>query len=137
MILRAPSDDQFVAASFCLAVLAFVLLLFIPVVQEENGRGSVLNNTSSETVTPSDKTLVDQLGYRIAVILAIPAFIAAIPLFLRRTRARKLSQGLAAGLLVIGVMLGAASVGMFYIPSALAMVAAAARRSSLDCSSGP
>lgn len=125
--MRTPSDDKFVVASFGLAVLAFVLLLFVPVVQEESGHGSVVNNVSSETVTKSNKTLVDQLGKGIAVALAIPVLISAVPLFLQRTPARKLSQRLAAGLLVIGVMLGAASVGMFYIPSALAMVVAAAR----------
>jgi hypothetical protein len=60
-------------------------------------------------------------------LLFVPAAVAALPLAVPAGRGRRVARIAAAILLVVWCLLALASVGLFYIPAALAMVAAAIR----------
>ena len=68
---------------------------------------------------------MDINGPRIALVLMVPVLLAAMPL-LTRNRAPRRSAGTAAGLMFAFCLLGAASVGILYLPSAIALALAAA-----------
>jgi hypothetical protein len=60
-------------------------------------------------------------------LLFVPAAVAALPLAVPAGRTRRIARIVAAALLVIWCLLALASVGLFYIPAALAMLIAAIR----------
>ena len=60
-------------------------------------------------------------------MLALPAVVAALALALNGTRLRTPARVVAAALLLIGSLLAGFSIGLYYLPSALAMVVAAIR----------
>lgn len=118
-----------VLISLVLALLASVLFLLAPVVKEEtvitgpaDPRGS-----SEAVVTRRNLTLVESEGPSAAVVLALPVALAAAPLLLRASPLARGSRFAAAVALVGWSVLGAASVGLFYLPSAVVMVYAALR----------
>jgi len=105
-----------------LAGIAAVVLLVFPTGRYESGSagpGGVSVQTTGST------TLVQSDGWGVLVPLSIPVVIAGVPLALSRTRWRRGALVAASVLLVIFVVLGAASVGLFYLPAAVATVAAA------------
>ena len=61
-------------------------------------------------------------------LFAFPVALAAFPLALNATRLRTPARSLAAALLTGGSLLAGFSIGLFYLPSALAMTVAAIRR---------
>ncbi|HEX5830360.1 MAG TPA: hypothetical protein VFY16_05215 [Gemmatimonadaceae bacterium] len=64
-------------------------------------------------------------GPGVVLVLAVPVLLAVAPL-LGRHRARRVSAGIAASLTLAFCLVAAASVGMLYLPSALALAVAAA-----------
>ena len=68
---------------------------------------------------------VDVNGPRIALVLIIPVLLAALPLLTRNLAPRR-SAGIAAGLMLVLCLLGAASIGILYLPSVIALAVAAA-----------
>lgn len=60
-------------------------------------------------------------------MLAVPLAVAAFPLALNGSRLRTPARAIAAALLIIGSLLAGFSIGLYYLPSALAMTVAAAR----------
>ena len=58
-------------------------------------------------------------------LLAVPVVLAALPLALNATRLRTPARAVAAALLLIGSLLTGFSIGLYYLPSALAMSFAA------------
>ncbi|HEU4642597.1 MAG TPA: hypothetical protein VFS44_09090 [Gemmatimonadaceae bacterium] len=70
-------------------------------------------------------TLLAVNGPRALIALLLPVLLTALPLLARRPATRRRLAGAAAVLLGVFVLLGAASVGLFYLPAALALVLAA------------
>jgi hypothetical protein len=105
-----------------LAVLTVVALLVVPTGREE----SVGSSSSGETTRSSrSTTLVQSDGWDALVPLAIPVVLAGVPPAFRRSRWRGVALAAASVLLLAFVVLSAASIGLFYLPVAGAMVAAA------------
>jgi hypothetical protein len=74
--------------------------------------------------TGAGETLLGIAGYWLVVVLTVPVIIATAPLLWRRRGARLT----AALLLLLFSLVGSFSVGLFYLPSCVAMFAAAALR---------
>jgi len=100
-----------------LAVLAFVVVLFAPLSTVD-----VIAQSGNRTERVS---LVDEEGWGIAGVVALPVGFAVLGAVGARTRARRWTTGVSAVLLVLWVLAGLASVGLFWIPSAAAMVTTA------------
>jgi hypothetical protein len=105
-----------------LAVVTAVALLVVPTGREE----SVLIGSSGEMTRSSrSTTLVQSDGWGALIPLAIPVVLAGVPPAFRRSRWRGVVLAAASVLLLAFVVLSAASIGLFYLPVAGAMVAAA------------
>lgn len=123
-----------VVASTGLAVFAAAWLLLAPQGEsrtEHRIRVSRLDALPSQApprkVAPGETTLFGQYGGRLAFILLVPVALSALPLFLLRVgaqRARPIRSAAAIGLIAF-VLLALPSVGLFFLPSAAAMIAAA------------
>jgi hypothetical protein len=125
------------ALSLFLALLVSVLLLVVPTGTTTSTFCSVrpttaLSGGASGSPTCASRvthpSLVDDQGWGVAVPLSIPVVVAFVPWALARTRAWRPAVIAAAALMMTFAILGAASVGIFYLPSAVAMVVAASRR---------
>jgi hypothetical protein len=113
-----------VLISFLLAVLASVSGLVAPAYTGMTAREVPVNRESSspsQTETPvhpvQHATLAEVNGPRSYFLFVIPVAFAALPLLFRSRAIRMLSAVLITGWVVIG----AASIGLFYIPSAVMM----------------
>jgi hypothetical protein len=105
-----------------LAVVTAVALLMVPTGREES-----ISVGSSGEMTRSSRstTLVQSDGWSALVPLAIPVVLAGVPPAFRRSRWRGVALAAASVLLLAFVVLSAASIGLFDLPVAGAMVAAA------------
>ena len=116
-----------VLISFLLAVLASVSSLVAPAYTGLTVREIPVNGESSsppqtETpVHPVHATLAEVNGPGTYFLLTIPVAVAGLPLLVRSRAVRILSAVLITGWVVIG----AASIGLFYVPSAVMMVCSA------------
>jgi hypothetical protein len=105
-----------------LAVVAATALLVVPTGREE----TVSTSPSGDQVRRSrSTTLVQSDGWKVLVPLAVPVALAGAPLVFRRTRWSRAAMVIASGLLLGMVVLGAASIGLFFLPAAATMVVAA------------
>lgn len=104
--------------SFLLAVLASVLSLTLPMYSRQT---SLQRSGATGTVEVQRETLSNVNGATIRYVLAVPAILAGVPILLRFRAVRIISAVLLTGWMVIG----AASIGLFYLPSAVAMILAA------------
>jgi hypothetical protein len=110
-----------VTVSFLLAVLASVLGLALPLYREQTRlqRPGEPNSPQIQHVT-----LTSVNGPLIYYILAMPVFFAGVPISLRFRAVRIISAVLLTGC----VFIGAASIGFFYLPSAITMILAASEK---------
>ncbi len=119
------------AASLALATAALVFFLAVPAYSGE--RSELRNSSPGSERTPGSnagtnlrrfalpsRTMLEVNGPRALIPLMIPIVLAAAPLLARYHGVRIA----AAALLLIFCFIGAASVGLFYLPAALAMIAA-------------
>jgi len=113
-----------VLIAFSLAVLASLLGLVAPA-QTGTARWEIpvsreaSSPPQNETpAQPSSHALAEGNGTGIYFLLALPAAIAGLPLLFRFRAVRILSAVLITGWVVVG----AASLGLFYIPSAVMMI---------------
>ncbi len=127
--LRLPRGTLLVALSLVLALLASGVLLVVP---------PYTGVSASEAFTPGGAvvqrtneirraTLVEVNGPRVLRVLAVPVVLAALPLAANWTRLRTAARALAALLLTGFALVTGFSIGLFYLPTAGAMVAAALR----------
>jgi hypothetical protein len=107
--------------SFLLAVLASVLCFVLPLYRGQSG---LQRFGEPSRVQVRHATLLSVNGPSIYYILVIPVIIAGVPLLLRCRTARIISALSLTGCVVIG----AASIGLFYLPSAIAMILAASKK---------
>lgn len=111
----------FAKAAVLAAVVASVFLLLGPTVTSQSAQ-AIGGPAGSEAVTSqSQRSLWQTQGGSAAIVLAIPVALTAVPLVSRR---RGLA-GLAAGILGLFCLMGAASVGIFYLPAAVLLTMAA------------
>jgi hypothetical protein len=119
------SNLRKVLISFSLAVLASVSMLVVPTYTGIATREIPVKRESS--VPPQTETPVHPLrhiplaelgGAGTYFLLAIPVAVAGLPVLFRSRAVRVLSAVLLTGWVIVG----AASIGLFYIPSAVMMV---------------
>jgi hypothetical protein len=126
---RMPDSGSFIArTSLVLAAIAAVAVLFLPLgqavtEQPQNTLGPAVPATSERT------TLLAEEGPWVIGLAAFPVALAAIPVIGERIRpgSRALRIVTAAALWLF-VVVGLASIGWFYAPSAIAMTLAAVAR---------
>jgi hypothetical protein len=107
--------------SFLLAVVASVLSLTVSLY---SGKARLQHPGEPSTYPVRHETLISVNGPLVCYILAMPVIIAGVPILLRFRAARIFSAILLLGVVVIG----AASIGLFYLPSAITMVMAASEK---------
>jgi hypothetical protein len=115
--------------SFVSAVAASAYLAWTPTYVTQTSTVEI--TTGGQRVTASStarRTLSEVNGPTVYVAVAIPMLLAALPLLFRRPGARRASVRASALLLLAFVLLGGFSIGMFYLPSAVAMGLAALDR---------
>ncbi len=107
--------------SLTAALAASVLLLFMPLYE------GVSVDPVTKQQTGMSATLIAVNGYRAIISLAIPPLLAAVGLLrvARAVRLRKLVVWIPALLLGIYTFITGFSIGMFYLPSAALLLAAA------------
>ena len=84
------------------------------------------SSTGPRSVNTGHATLLDVNGPRVYLILAVPVAAALLTLLPWPPRLQRLSTLLGALLAGAFVLLGLASVGLFFLPSAAALIVAAA-----------
>jgi hypothetical protein len=121
-----------VVLSLALASVASAFLLLGPTGTEEKAEEAVPEG--ARPVDPVSEThsttLLGQIqsGEEDALLLVwlvVPIAVAVVPIALARTRFYLVARSLAAAVLLAFSFVAAASIGLFYLPSALSMVAAA------------
>lgn len=106
--------------TFAVALATAAVLTVVPAY---SGESCATTAGGTAVCTSSSETLVEHEGATVLLVLLVPAAIAALGVA-RPTR--MVLQGLAIALTVC-VVLGAASIGMFYVPTAVAAFVAALR----------
>ena len=124
---RFTSRELFgLALATGLALIAAIALAILPVYSGRiEGRSS-----TGETFTATTRgTLIGENGLVAVMVLLLPVAVTLAPLTMRTTSARRVALRVAAGLMTVFVVLGALSIGLFYVPATLALwVAASGRR---------
>jgi hypothetical protein len=116
-------------APLLLAVATAIVLLVVPTGRQESCFVGIGGETSCSS---RSTTLPESDGWDVLAVLAIPVALAGAPLMLGSTRLRRPALVVSSLLLLAFAALGAASIGLFYLPAAAAMVIAAV----LDARSG-
>jgi hypothetical protein len=111
---------RFTVAAFVLAALGALVAVFAPTGQVSESSGSSNGAFATHTYSVS---MFQNNGAWIFVVVSVPVLVALVPILVRHRRARIFS----AVLLWIGCVVGAFSVGMFFVPAAVAMTLAATR----------
>lgn len=105
------------------SLVATAYFIVVPVYSSR--RATISTSAASATSETVGAKLLLQVNPRAAVVLAIPPLLSASPLFVRRRRARRSITFVAATLLSGLCVLGAMTIGLLFLPSALALWAAA------------
>lgn len=112
-----------------LAAGASLLLLWLPVYATASNSYSIgPNGVGSSAASVSRATLLDVNGAGALVGLLVPLVLAAAPLLVPSAQPLRMATRLSAAALVVFVVLAGFSIGLFYIPSAIAMVLAAGQQ---------
>jgi hypothetical protein len=120
MIPEVHSRSAMAAAgSFGLAVLATLVWLFLPALTTGTTVWSTDGRSHSAVVR---QTLVEAVGWQVVRFLAVPVVVAGLGLAIRR----RWALIPAAAVLWLFVLVTGFSIGLFYLPAAVAMAAAAA-----------
>jgi cytochrome bd-type quinol oxidase subunit 2 len=82
-------------------------------------RSSAESNGVERTTRVS---LLSNEGPSVLIVVAIPVLLVALPLMLRGAAARSRSRVVIVALLGVLVMLGAMSIGLFFVPTLIAMI---------------
>lgn len=120
--LACPEERAAAIASLAFAVAASVLLLILPIYAGE--RLQVGPDGRSMATSLGSRNLLDMMGWRVLVPLGLPVLFAAMPVALMRTVLRPALEAIAATFLVGFALMGAVSVGLYYLPSAIAIIVA-------------
>jgi hypothetical protein len=114
---RSPSARWLIAA-LAVTAIASLVLLFVPMVK---------NVESGPPARAEWQSLLELEGAGVAIGLALPVLLVAIPLLLPRGGARRLGTLVVTFLLAAGVVLGLLSIGVFYLPTMILLIVALIR----------
>jgi hypothetical protein len=134
---RTDSGTLATVVAFVLALTASLLLLVIPVYSSVGG--SAVLDGSGETQTKikrSKTTLLEENGPGVLVVLSVPVLITMIPLLPRRNARRRPWRLASAMLLTVLCILTGFSIGLFYLPAAVALWIAATLSTNAGMGSG-
>lgn len=108
---------------------ASIYLLFAPLYPSQASEAA--DSPGPVNAITGRATMVSVNGPRIMIAFAIPLLLVAAPLLTNKPTSRKIAT-LLCGILLLGfVVLGSMSIGLFYLPSAFALlISAAAARAS-------
>ncbi len=122
--MRARKDGRRgILVATLLAAGASVLLLWLPVYATETVVTSTGPKGVESAVSVAAKaTLLEANGPGALPPLVIPIALVAVPLLVTEGSKRRVATYAGAGALVLFVVLTGFSIGMFYIPSAIAML---------------
>ncbi len=114
-------------SAFVLALTTSVLLLVVPVYKSVSSSAVVEGSKSSQTETTktSEHTLLEQSGPAVLVALIPPVLITLIPLLVRPSARRPWLLASAITLSVLCILAGF-SIGLLYLPAAVALWVATA-----------
>jgi hypothetical protein len=118
--------------AFGLALVASVGLLLAPTGERQesscgataSGLGTASTDQPACVDSVSHVSLLQEEGIGVVLVLAIPVMVAGIALALQWTRWGRPAAVTAGTLLVAFSILGLASIGLFYLPSGIAMLLA-------------
>jgi hypothetical protein len=116
-----PASSWIALAAVLLAVGAGLLLAFYPVYQ---GVSETASSSGVVTSSSDSATLVGENGAWVVVLLCVPVALAALGL-VASLRGRRVLMWVLAAVLLGFVVLGGFSIGLFYLPAALALLVAA------------
>jgi hypothetical protein len=120
---RSEAASRLALASFALALAASLVLLLAPL---GSSFEAVLVGAGSAPVRVTHESLLQHDGWSVAVPLSVPVGIAGAAFLVGRGRRRRPVRAVAAFLLTAFVVVGILSIGIYYVPAAGAMFAAAA-----------
>lgn len=93
-----------------------------------------LGTSSRSESTGVDRTtrvsLLSSEGARVLIVVAIPVLLVVLPLTLRSATARYRSRVVIVVLLCVLVLLGALSIGVFFVPTLIAMIVSVSAQAS-------
>jgi hypothetical protein len=122
-----PGRSEIAAAitSFGMALVVSLALLFGPVYTEEIRTGETSSRGTFISKPVRHHLTLFQVNHASALLtLGVPLLLVCLPLLFRRSRWRALFEAVAATLLTAFAVIPF-SVGLFYLPSAVAMLVAA------------
>src|SRR5260370_3823176 len=111
-----------------LAIVAASVLALLPVVSTEWVWKTVGSVVGGAVRRSSQETLVERGGLIVLAFLAIPVALAFAPVLVSRGRVGVVLAWTSAVLVLVLVVLTGFSIGLFYAPAAVALLAAAAVR---------
>ncbi len=111
-----------------------MLWLFAPVTSSESVSST---STGEVTVESSRESLVDSEGSSVVIVLAVPLVLVGVAVAAQGTTWRRAARIASGSLLLLGCLLGAMSIGLPYLPAAIALLVAGLRtgterRSAVD-----
>ena len=118
----APGPRGWAAASLALAGFASVVALIGPLASETSAS---VDADGGASIVSSRTNLIAQEGWYVVALAAAPVAIALAPVLAQRTGWARVARWVAAVLLIAGVLVAMASIGLLYLPSAVAMMIAA------------
>jgi hypothetical protein len=129
---RTRRSNVMAFISFGLALVASAGLLLAPSGERQesscavtaSGLGTASTDQPACVDTVSRVSLLQEEGIGVVLVLAIPVMVAGIALALQWTRWARPAAVTAGTLLVAFSVLGLASIGLFYLPSGIAMLLA-------------
>lgn len=111
--------------AFALAVIGTLVVLFAPLATVESST-AVVPGEGGGTVQRSRISILESGGDGVLLAVAIPVALAALPICFLQSRFARAALVLAAGLLTVFAVLTSITIGLAYLPAALAMWVAAA-----------
>ena len=111
-------------AAFAWTIIAAVALLLAPTVSVSSGASTTAADSPTEVVTTaSSETLLQHEGASVVAVLLVPVGVALVGALGNGPGARR--RRIAAGWVLAGAcILGAASLGIFFLPAAVALLTA-------------
>lgn len=123
--MPAPERAGRAATGWAVAALVWTLVIGTAWLVAPTGRSTSTSVSSDGTsVTESSThTLLESEGPSVVVLLAVPVVLAGLSVLARGSRRARFACG---GALLFACLLAAASIGLPYLPAAVALMAAAA-----------
>jgi hypothetical protein len=118
----------FAAQGWALGVTIY--LAFVPIYEGVESLREA--GMTAERITTAHRTLLEANGPGVLVPMLIPVVLTALPLLRFVSATRRRLEVISAMLLLVFVVVGALSIGLFYAPSAMAMLIAAALAASVQ-----